>query len=366
MKFEISLFKFDYQSDYLPYYTKHFITVHEELNLLDILKSINTAEPFSFIDDENEYVNIHDIFVSLKTPLSEIKQAFGAEIQINPLSIQRAKNDLIINEDDFHEKYQLLKNFIPKNNFEYQELYNNYKVYYYASNTLNLEKKYVGDALFLLAYDLILKFPEKEQFILELLLTFPIGLSYHTSLEKRVFNINHNIEEKIKLLQDKTKLLKKEQNFRINNTKKLDFSSPEKVHEIKHDFDNFKVAYYKGTKQNIKLETIIAQTKIKSLNLSSLYHDLALKTFHINSKFTFQIASQIMIDAFDNGADFLLVDDEDLFYLFDYNRKELEKVSGREILLPVLHSHEFIKLINGSFISVQETLNKHIQKLEII
>ena len=44
MKLEISLFKFDKNSDYLPYYTKHFLKIENELNMLDILNTINKNE----------------------------------------------------------------------------------------------------------------------------------------------------------------------------------------------------------------------------------------------------------------------------------------------------------------------------------
>ena len=36
MKLEISLFRFDYKSDYLPYYTKNYIKINNEKNLVDI------------------------------------------------------------------------------------------------------------------------------------------------------------------------------------------------------------------------------------------------------------------------------------------------------------------------------------------
>ena len=40
MKLEISLFKFDKNSDYLPYYTKHYLKIKDEKNILDILNTI--------------------------------------------------------------------------------------------------------------------------------------------------------------------------------------------------------------------------------------------------------------------------------------------------------------------------------------
>ena len=39
----------------------------------------------------------------------------------------------------------------------------------------------------------------------------------------------------------------------------------------------------------------------------------------------------------------MVVDNDDVFYLFDYNRKELERVSGREVILPIIHVNELQK-----------------------
>ena len=36
----------------------------------------------------------------------------------------------------------------------------------------------------------------------------------------------------------------------------------------------------------------------------------------------------------------LLVDTIEDFYIFDYNRKQIEKISGREIILPVIYINE--------------------------
>ena len=48
MKLEISLFKFDKNSDYLPYYTKHFLKIENEINILDILNTINKNAKLGF------------------------------------------------------------------------------------------------------------------------------------------------------------------------------------------------------------------------------------------------------------------------------------------------------------------------------
>ena len=62
MKLEISLFKFDSNSDYLPFYTKHFLKIKDEKNLLDILNTINKNEKDFFIEGQisNKNTILHD------------------------------------------------------------------------------------------------------------------------------------------------------------------------------------------------------------------------------------------------------------------------------------------------------------------
>ena len=75
------------------------------------------------------------------------------------------------------------------------------KQYYYASNTLNYKSDYIGDAILILAYDLIEKNPTIANYILLALDNMEIGAQYHTSLENRIYNFDMQIEEKITKVQ---------------------------------------------------------------------------------------------------------------------------------------------------------------------
>lgn len=360
MKFEISLFKFDYKSDYLPYYTKHFLNVDENHTLLFLLNKINEEHPLSFENNTEAFVVVNEIFTSVMTRVKDLKKSFGSDLKIEPLSIRRACNDLIINEDDFNEKLSILKPFLTLDS-ELKKLYNSYKPYFYASNTLNFEYDYIGDAILLLASDLIKKFPNKESEILKTIKECDYGIDYHTDLTNRVFNFDKTIEEKISLLKTKLNVIKE---FKAPKT--LSFGEFKNTSEIKHDFNEFNLAYYKGSKACNETLNLIGKLKANILNLQTLNEDIAKETFSQNPNFTNKIASKIMLDAFDNGADLLIVDNEQDFYLFDTNRKELEKVAGREITIPVIHKNELEKLATGEHESVRATLKAHSINPEII
>ncbi len=372
MKFEISLFKFDHASDYLPYYTKHYVKIKEEQTLLDVFKTINSDEPFNFVDCDKSIVAINGTYTHLDISVDEIKKSFGKDIIIDPASIRRAKNDFMLNEDDFNEKFDILSQFASLDildsyiDEEIKAKYESYKIYFYASNTLNYEKDYIGDAILLLASDLIEKYPQQEQKILATIKAQECGLEFHTSLEKRIVNFDQNIENKIKLLKEKLNLCSAEQNFRVNNTLLLNFGETDTNNEVKHDFKDFNLAYYEGLNPCETTKSVLNSLNANVLNLPTSNFDLATDTFHINPDLTYKLVSTVMLDAFDQNADLLIVDSEELFYLFDYNRKELSRVAGREVKIPILHKNELIKLVNGSHISVQDTLNKHNVNPELI
>ncbi len=364
MKLEISLFKFDKNSDYLPYYTKHFLKIENEKNILEILKTINKTAKLGFKDCKNFDLVINGVYVKADITTKEIVENFGKELTIEPISIRRAYNDLLIDDNDFIEKFKILKNYTTD---EDEVTYSNLKQYYYASNTLNYNSDYIGDSVLLLAYDLIQKTPNHSNYILNVLNDFEIGAQYHTSLENRIYNIDDSIEEKIQDIQKRLNIFEDldKQNFRINNTLILDFGNFEDNYEIKHDFNDFNIAYY-PSKNNEKTLDLLNKLNAKILNLGTLKLDIAKNSFNKNPQITYCVASTILLDAFDSNADFLLVDTVEDFYVFDYNRKQIEKISGREIILPIIHVNELQKLASGKHSEAKKTLEKHKIDPEII
>ena len=365
MRLEISLFKFDCKSDYLPYYKKYFLKIKDEKTLLDIFKTMNEEEEFCFEDDSNFGIVLNGLYTDLSVTIEDIKNDFGTDLTIEPLSIRRAHSDLLIDTKDFEEKINVLDFIIDEDD---KKEYASYKNIYYATNTLNYEKDYIGDAVLLLAHSLIAKHNASQNKILEAIDCCQTGINFHTSLKNRIYKYDVRNEDKIKSLKTKLINLKgaKESNFRIKNTYIIDFGTFQKDEEIKHDFNEFNIAYYKGNNSCDNTNSLLDQLNAKVLNLSSMSNDLAMASFNDNKEFTYKLAANVILDAFDNSADLLVVDNEDTFYLFDYNRRELEKVSGRDIILPVIHVNELQKLASGAHESVRATLEKHKVNPEII
>ncbi|WP_419769348.1 MAG: DUF5644 domain-containing protein [Candidatus Marinarcus sp.] len=365
MKLEISLYKFDAKTDYLPYYTKHFVKIKEEKNLLDILKTIKSERNFGFEEKEDFAIVLNGLYTTLKTSVEAIKNDFGKDLTIEPISIKRSYKDLLINEDDFNDKLNLIEEYITDEN---KKEYESYKLDYYASNSLKYNENYVGDALILLVDSLIKKDDSNKDALLKIISNSETGIAFHTNLSNKIYQYNQENEEKISALKKSLHISKnvEEQNFKLNNKKTIDFDKMCGTSIIKHTFNDFNIAYYRGNKGCEKAQTLLENLEAKNLQLQSLNNDLAMDTFHKNQEFTYQLAAEMMLDAFDNDADFIVVDNESTFYLLDYNRKELGKASGRDILLPVLHINELSKLVCGLHDDVKKSLDLHTINPEII
>jgi len=372
MKVEISLFRFDYQMDYLPYYTKHFIKIKKEETLLDLLNTINAQENFAYEKNNDFLLCVNGLFTCVNVNLKELLISLGKDLTIDPLSSVRVSKDLLIDTKDFKEKLSYLENYIFTDILptymrkEFHKIYEGFKIYFYASLSLSLHRDYLGDAFILLCEELIKKYPKEEKKLLTLLLSIPKGLSYHTSLCPRIYKFDVSIEKKITDLQDKAGVLSAFDTKSIENKNKIVFDEKENKQDIKHDFKDFNIYYYHGNEKKESTLLLLNTLQAKQINVSSMSYDLALGTYKTNANFSHELASKILIDAFDNAADFVLVDKKEYFYLFDNNMKIFEKIAQREINIPILYISELELLAKGEHLRAKQSLEKHCIDLEII
>lgn len=372
MKLEISLFRFDHELDYLPYYTKNYFTIGNEKTLLDIFNTLNEENKFSYKKCEDFLVCVNGVYTTLKVSIDTLVKNFGKDLIIEPLSIRRAGRDFIINTDDFKEKFKILKNFTNKEitpsyvKKEIKELYKSLKVYFYASNTINIEKKYIGDSILILASMLIEKYPQFETKILSSLQKEDFGAIYHTDLSSRILDFDPSIETRIQEIQEKLNITNNVNELKLKKKNKIDFLDFKNNKKIAHDFKKFNIAYFHENKINPDTQELLDNLNAKKLNLRTMYNDLALSTFNTNKEFTYKLAAEILLDAFDNDADFIVVDEERYFYLFDNNMAEIQRVAQRDVNIPIILNSELALLANGLHQEVKTSLDKHSINPEII
>lgn len=361
MRFEISLFKFDSQSDYLPYYKKYFIKVTTEKTLLDLFETMYEQASFAYEKSSTFGVVVNNLYTDLSLSIEDIKQDFGYALTIEPLSIKRAHSDLLIDTKDFYEKLEQFGFAIDTQN---KIIYEEQKNLYYASNTLNFNKDYLGDPLFLLAHRLLKKYEqdnEKKKQILDVIGCAQTGLIFHTSLLHRVYKYDIQYDQDIDTLKKRLHL-----NRNFNQSK---FVFKDRLNDdiiAKHSLEGFTVSYYSGVAVSEETQKLLHKSKATIINLSSMKYDLALDVFHLNARFVFELAADILLDAYDQGVDYLIVDDTNLLYLFDSHRKDIQKIAGRDIPIPVLHTNELQLLIEGSHKEAKKLITKHCIGIDLI
>lgn len=107
---------------------------------------------------------------------------------------------------------------------------------------------------------------------------------------------------------------------------------------VKKSFENFNIAVFKGNQNSDDTinESIL---NILGANIVSFNTQLQSDGYEILSaskELADKLAGKIMLDTFDNGADFVIANDVRSFMMFDGRQKNLECSVGRDINLAIL------------------------------
>lgn len=342
----IKLFRFNPKTDYLPYYKHHSVNFTQDDTIKDLLEKLNTLEKFSFKGCEHFGVKINNLFTSTDTTIRQIVKKTSNELIIEPVSMYRAICDLSIDNSDFFEKLSLLNTYLTQEQIETytKEL----QLYYYASNTLNHRKEYIGDHCAIIAAELIEQYPEHRNDIFAILADKDKGIWFHTSLMKRIHGIDETKHEKIeRILLEVTK---------VQHNPKADLL--DNITHVTQEFKDFNIAVYDKNSTGALIK-IVQNSKATFIDTPTQNEDLALHSLHADENFTYKLAGQILLDALDNNADFMLVNDQESFTIFDTKQKDIAKTVGRDIDLPIVTAYQFNAMLNGEKDQVKLGFNKH-------
>ncbi|EDG2024694.1 hypothetical protein GCJ65_06740, partial [Campylobacter coli] len=191
---ELRIFRFDKQKDYEAYYKPYVYNNYENFaTLYDLLLQVQNDDIyFDFEKNDKSYIVVNKEFLPLNTPLDILVKKYDFNLIIEPLSTKRSVKDLIINKDDFLEKFKYLAPFA---NEEDKKLYEKYDYLYYSSEILDFLPEYMGDAVFYLTSKMIEKYPDKKIKILKTICDTQKGIFYHLTSK------NEDLENTIKNLQ---------------------------------------------------------------------------------------------------------------------------------------------------------------------
>ena len=353
---EIRLFKFNHSVDYLPYYKTYNIEYTQDESIYDILNKINSHESFSYESFEKCNIKINNYFFSADILVSDVVNKVGKELQIEPISLYRVTNDLIIDTKDYDAKIELFDSFLSE---EEKSVYKEkYKLEYYSSLSMIINKEYIGDHCLLIANDIIEKNAIHEKAILNIITNKDTGILYHTSLKARLFQNKYDVESVYEKLLSKIKIYKNLQN---SAREKSDIN--EDIEIIQY-FKGFNIALY--NKEGCLFRKVIFKSRATYLHLDSRRYDLALNSSLVNKEFSLKIAGEVLLEAKDKNADFLIVKDDEDLAIFDAKQSKIETIINREIKLPVITQKEFEMLLVGEKDASKIGLDKHKVKVEFI
>ncbi len=360
-KLFIELFRFNAQTDYLPYYQKHTLEYSENDTFNDLLDKMNDIEVFGY--DENCNLKVNDLYINASEKVATIVARCGNQIQINPISEFRAKKDLQIDRSDFIEKFSLIEGYIgAEQNIAYRK---STELAYYASNTLNYNRDYIGDHVLIIAADLIENRFELKNEILDKLINEDNGLWYHTSLENKMLSdeqekkIQKVIYLALEYIKPRTTIAKKVASFCDKNSiKDFETSLAASTSKVSQSFDGFNIAAYHGVQES-QLKDLIDESKASYIEIASSKEDLASHSVMTDENFSFKIAGDILMQAKDNNADFVLVKNETTRAFFDKNQAKMEKLIGRDLGVSVVSQDQFIQLLEGEKDSAKLGFDEH-------
>lgn len=360
-----TLFFFNTDTDYLPYYKSYSETIDDTLTLKDLLKAIShTITNYTITSN----VSINDTLVHDSLSIKTLVEKFGIELKIEPVSIYRAKKDLEINNSDFMEKFKLLEYYCMDGDKAYYESLSNV---YYASSSLKHNQDFYGEPLFMLAHKIIMRNATHQLAILNIINHETNGISGY-EFDNNVFpavkvseivtqlqeilaeipsfeNTLHNIKDKIK-----TKITKKSTQTKtdLQKVSQVNFSNL----ELKNSFKDFNVAFYQGPKPSESYSDLLEFTQAKEISFAAQNKASGVNIAHKLSDVAFSKGAEIIVDAFDNSADILVVEDE--AQRVHLSSRENRKASNREIDIQIITSSQLLEIALGNTDKVTLGLDK--------
>lgn len=370
-KLNIELFKFNHESDYLPYYKHYEIEYTDTQSINDILEKIDSIESLGY--EKNCNLRINKQFINSSKLVVDVVKKLGKKLKFESICEYRATDDLKILNTDYVEKIKIFAPFL--NEDEIESYINLYELQYYSSNTINYNRDYIGDHSLLIAYDIIKNKSYYTDEILDILANSEDGIYQYTSSRNRIFDYDSSIEKKVEFLFDlvleHTKPALAKNRFFSNLCKnptsldKHDNVTEQEVGLIKQYFNNFNIAYYDGLKSS-NLRSIILDSKAELIEIDMRNEDLPAIGFEQSKKVLYKICADILLQAKDNNADFLVLKDESLLNIFDKEQKNISKIIGRDIDLVVISQNQFIQMLQGQRNKEILGFNDHTIKIEFL
>jgi succinate dehydrogenase/fumarate reductase-like Fe-S protein len=347
-KLEIRAFFFNAKTDYLPYYKNFSIKVDDDATAKDLLVKIQEEnENFSF-PKQKLFMKVNGLVVEAKQPVSALVERLGTSLQIDPVNSYRSNDGLKINDSDFMKSFELLVPYASESDLKY---YKTLYALHYASETENFDREYIGDAVLVLAHKMITEGSEHKEAILEAITSVNSGL-FDCEYENNLFNAQDHsaaIEElKAMVKPDEGPSLCARLMARFSKKEKEVESAPKRAVETIENLEEKQVAHYHGLASHDAIHKLITDRGMKGVHFSRSGKLAGLGILEENKALAFKKAGAILLDAYDRGAEVLVVDDVDVLDMFRKNYAAIERTIGRKMIgLELISTDDFVSQLNS-------------------
>ncbi len=346
-KLEIRAFFFNAKTDYLPYYKNFTIHVNDDATAKDLLVKIQEEnENFSF-PKQKLLMKINGLVVEAKQPVSALVERLGTSLQIDPVNSYRSNDGLKINDSDFMNSFELLAPYASESDLKY---YKTLYALHYASETENFDREYIGDAILVLAHKMITEGSEHKEAILEAITSVNSGL-FDCEYENNLFNAQDHsaainaLKAMVKPEEGPSLCARLMERF---SKKEAEVAVPKRAAETIENLEEKQIAHYHGPASHDSIHKLIADRGMKGVHFSRSGKLAGLGILEENKDLAFKKAGAILLDAYDHGAEVLVVEDIDVLDMFKKNFSAIEKTIGRKMIgLELISANDFVSQLNS-------------------
>ncbi len=352
-KLTVRAFFFNAKTDYLPYYKNFTLKVEEDATAKELLGLIQAQNSDFSYPKQKLIMKINGLIVEAKEKVATIVERLGTELTIEPANSYRSNNGLKINDDDFMQSYALLEPYATESDLKfYKTLY----ALHYASETSLFDREYIGDAILVLAHKMISEGNEHKDAILEAITSPHSGL-FDCEYENNLFNAK-SYDAAITALKDMAKKDENEHPSLLDMIKnRLGMEKEEKAvvetrraAKIIDDIENKHIAYYAGIKRDNEnvISQIISDLGTKEVTIARKNKLSGLSILEDNKTLALKKAGATLLEAYDAGAEVIVVENEACYEMFETYFKEIETAVGRKMIgLELISAKAFVAQVSS-------------------
>ena len=345
---KIRAFFFNAKTDYLPYYKNFTLNVEGETTAKELLGLIQ-EQNFNFSYPKQKLImKINGLIVEAKEPVANIVEKLGTELLIEPANSYRSNDGLKINDDDFMQSYALLEPYATESDLKY---YKTLYALHYASETENFDREYIGDAILVLAHKMISEGNEHKEAILHAITSVHSGL-LDCEYENNLFNAQ-SYDAAITALKDMVKtdennhpsLLDMIKNRFSKEKEEKVVTKAKRVAKTIDALQDKHIAYYAGVKSDNEnvISQIILDMGTKEVTIPRKNKLSGVSILTDNKALALKKAGTTLLEAYDMGAEVLVVENEACYEMFANNFSTIENIVGRKMIgLEIISAEDFV------------------------